>query len=218
MRRSYIRPAKLTTDTARKTGTLIEGKNKMRLRNLRNGTLIVALLCALYGCKKAEETAPAATPSTPSTQESVAPTEAAPSDAATEETAPAADAAATDAAPAADAAATDAAPADAAPTAIISGDAEKGKQLYGQFCATCHGASGKGDGPAGGALNPPPRDHTDAAYMGALTDAHLYKVTAEGGMAVGKSPAMMGWIGSVGEQGVRDLVAYMRVLSGTPHK
>ncbi len=179
----------------------------MRLQNLRNGTLIVALLCALYGCKKAEEAAPATAPSQPATQESVAPAETAP---APTETAPTAEA---------PAGATDAAPADAAaPTAIITGDAEKGKQLYGQFCATCHGTGGKGDGPAGSALNPPPRDHTDAAYMGSLTDEHLYKVTAEGGMAVGKSPSMMGWIGSVGDQGVRDLVAYLRVLSGTPHK
>lgn len=182
----------------------------MRLQNLRNGTLIVALLCALYGCKKAEEAAPATAPSQPATQESVAPAETAP---APTEAAPTAEAPA-------DAAATDAAPADAAaaPTAIITGDAEKGKQLYGQFCATCHGTGGKGDGPAGSALNPPPRDHTDAAYMGSLTDEHLYKVTAEGGMAVGKSPSMMGWIGSVGDQGVRDLVAYLRILSGTPHK
>lgn len=171
----------------------------MRLR-LRNGTLVVALLCALYGCKKAEEAAPAATPSESTTQESVTPSD----------TAPAADAAATTDATTTDATATT----DAAAAPAAKGNADNGKQLYAQFCTTCHGTDGKGDGPAGSALDPKPTNHTDAAYMNTLTDEHLYKVISEGGAAVGKSPTMMGWIGSVGEQGVHDLVAYLRVLSG----
>ena len=32
----------------------------------------------------------------------------------------------------------------------------KGKKLYNQMCAVCHGAKGKGDGVAGAALNPKP--------------------------------------------------------------
>lgn len=170
----------------------------MRLRNLKNGTLVIALVCALYGCKKTEEAAPADAPQA-TTQESVEP-------AAPAETAPA-DAAATP-----DAAATDVAATAAAPAA--KGNADNGKQLYAQFCTTCHGTDGKGDGPAGAALNPKARDHTDAAYMNTLSDEHLIKVIAEGGAAVGKSPTMMGWSGSIDQQGIIDLVAYLRVLSG----
>jgi mono/diheme cytochrome c family protein len=35
-----------------------------------------------------------------------------------------------------------------------------GQALYGRYCATCHGATGKGDGPVAGALSPAPSDLT----------------------------------------------------------
>jgi mono/diheme cytochrome c family protein len=37
---------------------------------------------------------------------------------------------------------------------------EQGKQLFQKFCAVCHGAEGKGDGPAANGLNPKPSDLT----------------------------------------------------------
>ena len=37
----------------------------------------------------------------------------------------------------------------------------KGKELFATNCASCHGPEGKGDGPAGLSLNPPPRNQTD---------------------------------------------------------
>ncbi|MDO9523958.1 MAG: c-type cytochrome [Gemmobacter sp.] len=38
-----------------------------------------------------------------------------------------------------------------------------GKALYGDFCAACHGDSGKGDGPAAAGLSPKPADLTTLA-------------------------------------------------------
>jgi mono/diheme cytochrome c family protein len=38
---------------------------------------------------------------------------------------------------------------------------EKGKGLYTTNCASCHGETGAGNGPAGAALNPPPRNFVD---------------------------------------------------------
>ena len=45
-----------------------------------------------------------------------------------------------------------------AATAHAEGDA--GAQLYVRWCASCHGADGRGDGPAAQALTPPPSDLT----------------------------------------------------------
>ena len=46
-------------------------------------------------------------------------------------------------------------------------DMEKAAQLYQTHCAACHGDEGRGDGPAGAALEPAPTDfHERARYMG----------------------------------------------------
>jgi cytochrome c oxidase cbb3-type subunit 3 len=91
-------------------------------------------------------------------------------------------------------------------------DAEQGKKLYGQFCASCHGQSGKGDGPAAAALNPKPRDHTDRAYMSKLSDAEMFKVIKEGGASVGRSPLMPPWGASLKDDQINDVIAYIRTL------
>jgi len=72
----------------------------------------------------------------------------------------------------------------------LAGEKEAGAKLYQQRCASCHGADGKGTTPIAQALNPKPRDHTDGAYMNALSDTHLTKVIRQGGSAVGRSPLM----------------------------
>ncbi len=72
--------------------------------------------------------------------------------------------------------------------AAEKGNPTKGKASFEQLCASCHGAVGKGDGPAAAALTPKPRDLTDKGYMGGLKDAYLEKLIKGGGQAVGKSP------------------------------
>lgn len=101
------------------------------------------------------------------------------------------------------------------PTGELRGDKARGAQLYAQTCASCHGAEGKGDGPASKGLNPMPANHTDPGRMGALTDVDIYKVICGGGASVGKSPLMAAWGPVVGDQGIRDLIAHIRSLSGT---
>lgn len=91
-------------------------------------------------------------------------------------------------------------------------DAEQGKKLYGQFCASCHGQSGKGDGPAAAALNPKPRDHTSREYMAQMSDDEMHKVIKDGGAAVGKSPLMPPWGASLKDDQIKDVIAYIRML------
>lgn len=90
------------------------------------------------------------------------------------------------------------------------GDAAKGKEIYGQYCAACHGAEGKGDGVAAQALDPKPRDLSDAAFTSTITNDHMYKVIAEGGPAVGLSPLMAAWGGIISEQEIWDVIAFIR--------
>jgi cytochrome c oxidase cbb3-type subunit 3 len=99
-------------------------------------------------------------------------------------------------------------------TALIAqaADAEQGKKLYGQFCASCHGQSGKGDGAAAAALNPKPRDHTNKEYMSKMSDAEMLKVIKDGGASIGKSPLMPPWGASLKDEQIQDVIAYIRTL------
>ncbi len=102
-----------------------------------------------------------------------------------------------------------------APEGNLRGDAANGAELYALYCSSCHGKTGKGDGPVAAAFPTRPANHSDAAYMGKLSDADIYKVIQKGGASVGKSPLMAPWGGVLSDPQLRDLVAYVRQLSGT---
>jgi high-affinity iron transporter len=51
---------------------------------------------------------------------------------------------------------------------------------FAAHCAACHGAGGRGDGPAAKDLTPPPTDLTDAARMGGLSVFALYNTITLG--------------------------------------
>lgn len=57
---------------------------------------------------------------------------------------------------------------------------ERGKVLYAQLCANCHGASGAGDGPASASLDPPPIDFTDPLRANERSVFALYQVIDQG--------------------------------------
>lgn len=50
------------------------------------------------------------------------------------------------------------APSPVAETVAADGGADRGARVFAQHCATCHGAGGKGDGPAAIGLVPAPSD------------------------------------------------------------
>jgi mono/diheme cytochrome c family protein len=93
----------------------------------------------------------------------------------------------------------------------------EGKKLYLTYCASCHGDSGKGDGPAARSLPVKPANHTDGSVMNPLSDKFLLDIISKGGSAVGKSPMMPGWGGQFKENQLRDIVAYVRSIAVPPY-
>lgn len=90
--------------------------------------------------------------------------------------------------------------------------AEDGKPIFDKNCATCHGPGGKGDGPAGKMLKPPPADLAVVAKT--RSEADIIKVIKEGGKSVGKSPSMPGFKGRLTDDQVQGLVQYVKGFSG----
>lgn len=64
------------------------------------------------------------------------------------------------------------------------------RMLFANVCAQCHGADGKGDGPAAENLNPKPRNYTDPAWQKSVTDDEIKAIIVGGGPSVGKSGMM----------------------------
>jgi mono/diheme cytochrome c family protein len=104
---------------------------------------------------------------------------------------------------------------DNSQAAAPSGDATHGQQVYAQTCTPCHGATGKGDGAAAATLNPKPADHTNKAVIGARSDQDLANIIKMGGGVVGK-PTMPA-SPQLSDNDVKDVIAYLRQLSGTDH-
>ncbi len=95
-------------------------------------------------------------------------------------------------------------------------DAGRGNVLYKEYCAQCHGLTGKGDGPAASGLEPKPAIHANMPFD-KLPMEYLYTVINHGGVAVGKSPNMPYWGLTIGQQGVADVIAYLKVtFKGIP--
>ena len=94
-----------------------------------------------------------------------------------------------------------------------AGEQSEGKKLYQTYCTGCHGASGKGDGPAGKTLPVKPADHTNGKKMSQYSDEHLANVISKGGASVGKSPQMPAWGAVLKEAQIHEIVLYIRTLA-----
>ena len=105
-----------------------------------------------------------------------------------------------------------------APTAARAADAAAGKATFELNCVSCHGVSGKGDGPVGAVLQPPPRDFSKADFKfdpdgdGTTgTDADLKGVIVQGSAAFGGSPLMAPWP-TLSDDDVANVIAHIRSL------
>lgn len=97
-------------------------------------------------------------------------------------------------------------------TAVVTSAAlaQDAKQVYEKNCQACHGASGKGDGPAAKALKPPPADFATA--LQGKSDADVAKVIKEGGKAVGKAASMPAYGAKLKDDQIEALAKYVKGL------
>jgi mono/diheme cytochrome c family protein len=99
------------------------------------------------------------------------------------------------------------------PPAAIAADPvlSLGRQVYQSRCVSCHGESGRGDGPIAKNLEGPP--------VGDLTDSHWkhgdrtqdIRAVVERGV---KDTAMSGWKGMISDRQLGASVAYVEYLAG----
>jgi mono/diheme cytochrome c family protein len=106
-----------------------------------------------------------------------------------------------------------------APSTAHAADLAKGKETFKMICATCHGETGKGDGPGGQGIQPPPRDFSkgdfkfDADKNGKPgEDADLKLVISKGAAEFGGSPLMTPWAGALSDADIDNVIAVIRSL------
>ena len=94
----------------------------------------------------------------------------------------------------------------------VNWEATRGWELYGQYCAVCHGPTGRGDGYNAQAMSVKPRDLTDAARLVATSDADVAAVIKNGGAELKLSPLMPAFGATLQGREADYLVAYLRTL------
>ncbi|OGQ54761.1 MAG: hypothetical protein A3J24_03990 [Deltaproteobacteria bacterium RIFCSPLOWO2_02_FULL_53_8] len=94
-----------------------------------------------------------------------------------------------------------------------SGRAATAEENYQFYCAQCHGAGGKADGPNAVESQPvDPRDHTSAAEMNKLTDEDIINAIEGGGAATSKSVLMPPFSKTLTNSEITALKDYLRKL------
>ena len=99
----------------------------------------------------------------------------------------------------------------AAATAKVA--VQRGQVLFQQYCSTCHGPDGKGDGISATNLPIKPQNLTDGLVLNPLPDYFLHIVVSQGGQAVGLSPLMPGFTPYLSARQIDEVIAYVRTLA-----
>ncbi len=95
---------------------------------------------------------------------------------------------------------------------------EAGHQIYARACAPCHGARGKGDGPAARYLDPKPRNFVAGLYKLRSTDAVSPPTDADLERSVGyglPGTSMPAWRDALRDDQITDVVAYIKTFSAS---
>jgi len=87
-----------------------------------------------------------------------------------------------------------------------------GASLYARYCASCHGATGGGDGPNAELLPATPTRHSDAAYMSERPDDSLFDAVHAGGYIMARSHTMPPFGATLTRDEIWAVVRFMRTL------
>jgi mono/diheme cytochrome c family protein len=100
------------------------------------------------------------------------------------------------------------------PVQANTGSIETGRALYQDNCLPCHGPQGKGDGPAGLAMNPHPADLSKHTVPGVHSDGQLYAWITDGY----PGSAMPAFSESLTDEQRWHLVNFIRTFAGPAGK
>ncbi|NUQ60493.1 MAG: cytochrome c [Anaerolineales bacterium] len=84
--------------------------------------------------------------------------------------------------------------------------ATAGAEVFNTNCASCHGPEGHGDGPAGAALDPAPKNLPELAAQ--VGDDYLYWRISTGK----EGTSMVAWKGVLTDEQIWQAVAFIRTL------
>jgi high-affinity iron transporter len=88
----------------------------------------------------------------------------------------------------------------------LSADSAMGAIVFKNNCEVCHGPQGHGDGPAGAALDPPPKNLPELSAVAG--DDYLFWRIATGKAGT----AMVGWKGVLSDEQIWHVIAYIHTL------
>jgi len=103
---------------------------------------------------------------------------------------------------------------------IALGYQEKvGKQVSDKYCRMCHDPESTTERVSNFENLAPPAPHvfSDGSVLNSISDADLYKIIADGGPAVGKSPQTPAYRSTLTSGEIKSLIAYIRAIADPPY-
>jgi len=104
--------------------------------------------------------------------------------------------------------------------AVASESNAKGAKIYRQYCISCHGPEGQGDGDRAKneQLDPRPRVHANGDYMNMIPSMRFFRVIKFGGKSIGFSHIMPQWQHILSDEDIINVIGHIRSLAKPPFK